>query len=256
MRKAAVIFTACTLLFQMSCSQDKQLKAIKQFKKVVIVDINTNVIIPWAGEENQQDTTASDLKAFGKLVGSKKIESTASKAESVLNQTTKNTIDGIGKIIERDLTASQVFQLIPYDSIDKTKISRETTPLQRASEDRAHPSGYDMFDPSQKSITSTCDALGLDGIIIIKTDYKRVVSFGNQVKNGTMFITARMEITVYDRSGKRIWSNSASKDSSDTFAVVNGIYNTEKLDKAVISATENVGQYLFNDLRKRINKAK
>jgi hypothetical protein len=256
MRKAAIIVTACTLLFQISCGQDKQLKAIKQFKRVVIVDINTNVIIPWAGEEKDQDTTASDLKAFGKLVGSKKIESSASKAESLLNQTTKSTIDSIGKTIERDLIASQAFQLVPYDSIDKTRIPRDVTPIQRATEDRAHPAGYDMFDPSKKNITATCEALGLDAIVIVKTDYKRVVSFGNEVNSGTMFITAKMEISIYDRSGKRIWSNSATKDSSDTFAVLNGIYNPEKLDKAVISATENAGRHLFNDLRKRINKVK
>jgi hypothetical protein len=227
---------------------------MKQFKKVVIIDVNTNVIIPWAGDE-KKDSTAGDLKAFGKIMGIKKIESAGAEAEELLNQTTKKTIEQIGKTIIRDLTASQVFLFIPYESINKTKISGGSAfGKMTYQEDRARPAGYNSFDPSKNNITKTCAALGLDAVVIVKTDYKRVVSFGNQVKNGTMYVTATMEMSVYSSSGERIWNNTTTKESSDTFGVLSGVYSTEKHDKAVISATENAGKFLFNDLKKRMSK--
>lgn len=254
MKKLILITAAFSLLFQISCSQEKQLKAMKQFKKVVIIDVNTNVVIPWAGDQ-KKDSTAGDLKAFGKIMGIKKIESAGAEAEEMLNQTTNKTIEKIGKTIIRDLTASQVFLFVPYDSIDKTKISRESIYGKMTyQEDRARPAGYNSFEPSNKNITKTCAALGLDAIVVVTTDYKRVVSFGNQVKNGTMYVTATMEMSVYNSSGERIWNNTTTKESSDTFGVINGIYNTEKHDNAVISATENAGKFLFNDLKKKMSK--
>lgn len=123
-------------------------------------------------------------------------------------------------------------------------------------EDRARPEGYDQFDPYKRNITKTCEALDLDAVVIVKTNYTRVVSFGNQVKNGTMFITAKMEMSVYDRKGEKLWTDSTAKDSSDTFAVFNGIYKTEKLDQAVISSTDNASKYLFTNLKNRMDKAK
>lgn len=254
MKKFIPIAAVCILIFQVSCSQEKQLKAMKQFKKVMIVDINTNVIIPWAGDK-KKDSSSGSLKSFGKITGLKKLESSAADAEDLLNQTTKKTIEEIGKTILRDLTASQIFLFVPYASADQTKISRESVYGKYTyEEDRARPAGYKSFDPSKKNVTKTCSALGIDAIIIVKTDYKRVVSFGNQVKNGTMYVTATMEMSVYDRGGERLWSNITTQESSDTFAVLNGVYNTEKHDKAVISATENAGKFLFNDLKKRMSK--
>ena len=230
---------------------------MKQFKKVIIVDINTNVIIPWAGKEKKRDTTASDLKAFGKMMGIKKIESSASDAEEMMNQTTKETINNIGKIIVRNLTASQVFLLVPYKSVDKAKISRKSVYGSLAyKKDRARPKGYEYFDPSIKNVNKTCKALGLDAVVAIKCDYKRVVAYGNQAKFGKMYVTATMEMSVYDNKGSRLWSNTATRESSDKFKVTDGKYDTKKHDKAIISATENAGRYLFNDLKKKLRKIK
>jgi hypothetical protein len=256
MRTIAIITAACAALFSISCSQEKQLKAMKQFKKVAIIDIHANVIIPWKGEEKKVDDSAAGFKMLGKLAGSKKLESGASEAEALLNQTTQNTINDIGKAIAQSLASSQIFSLIPYESLDKSKIVRDGNAFQKASDNRARPAGFETFFITKNSIAKTCDALDLDGVIIVKTDYKRVVSFGNMSKNGTMFITANMDFTVFDRKGELLWKDTITKDSSDTFAVIAGIYDPSKLDKAVISSTENAGKALFATLKKRIDAGK
>jgi hypothetical protein len=245
MKRVSLLCSAALVLLSLvSCASiDRQLWKMKQFDKVMVVDIEANDSINWQ-DENGKTSSGSNLS--GKLTIGKVAAAVAN------SDSPQPVINDISQAIVKAISESGAFKLASYESADKSKIVR-TKGFGGMTDRRIRPSGYEMFAYNQNSIRQTCANLGLDGLLVVKADFTKMMSSGIS-KTGTMKTSVTLEVIVYDKEGNTVWQQRSIRSATDTFGVIGGIYDSDKFGKSLVSATEVASKDLFTTLKGYIAK--
>ncbi|HNX58906.1 MAG TPA: hypothetical protein PKK43_07390 [Spirochaetota bacterium] len=253
MRKITCFIIAICAVTLFSCAgSEEKLAQMKKYRQVMIVEVSANKIIGWVDEKKKDENDSlAQAKLLGKLMNSKKVEEGAESAEKALYDTPYDIIDEAGNMVEKALIDSGAFKVLPFSSADKNKIAWSTSKLAKAADSRVRPKDYQLFDISKKNVVTTCEALGLDAVIVVSVEYEKEMHNGVG-HNGSMKCVSHVRMSVIDNTGKTVWTEYASASSDKQFPVVMEVVDKKKFNTGLVTATANASKTLFNDFSKKL----
>ena len=223
--KKTVLFLSCLALA--GCASLSNREALAELSNVGVISVTCNAEIGWYGEEKSSG---------GLLGGAMNLLSNSGKEADAATSAVLSRADALIDIAEADL----------LDALSKAggvHLRDRSSVISSAAYSKANeggmtgmvllkPPSYKFVDYNNAAFTkSMASELDLDACIQASFQLDKTVKTG-VAKNGVMGAMVSLSVTVFDKSGKVVFSKSYNKIGTENLPVAAGIYDPLALQEA------------------------